>query len=71
MYYQPNYLWKGQKAVKKLKEYSNKKPKVIKQWLSWQAFWQVYLPAPKCINRSHYEVSTPSKMHQFDLLCMP
>ena len=38
IYYQPNHLWKGQKAVKKLKEYSKKKPKVIKQWLSWQAF---------------------------------
>ena len=37
IYYQPNHLWKGQKVVKKLKEYSKEKPKVIKQWLSWQA----------------------------------
>ena len=41
IYYQPNHLWKGKKAVKKLKEYSKEKPKVIKQWLSRQAFWQV------------------------------
>ena len=34
IYYQSNHLWKGQKAVKKLKELSREKPKVIKQWLS-------------------------------------
>ena len=56
IYYQPNHLWKGQKAVKKLKEYSKGKPKVIKQCLSQQAFWQVHLPAPKRVDRPHYEV---------------
>ena len=30
IYYQPNHLWKGQKAVKKLAEYSKEKPKVTK-----------------------------------------
>ena len=54
IYYQPNHLWKGKKAVKKLKEYSKETPKVIKQWLSRQAFWQVHLPAPKRIDRPHY-----------------
>ena len=71
IYYQPNHLWKGQKAVKKLKEYSKEKPKVIKQWLSKQAFWQVHLPAPAHINRPHYQVMIPNEMHQFDLLYMP
>ena len=71
IYYQPNHLWKGQKAVKKLKEYSKEKPKVIKQWLSPQAFWQVHLPAPKCIDRPHYQMTSPNEMHQFDLLYMP
>ena len=66
IYYQPNHLWKGQKAVKKLKEYSKEKPKVIKEWLSRQ----VHLPAPKHINRPHYQVTTPNEMHQFDLLYM-
>ena len=70
IYYQPNHYWKGQKAVKKLKEYSKEKPKVIKQWLSRQAFWQVHLPAPKHIDRPHYEVTIPNEMHQFDLLYM-
>ena len=45
--YQPNHLWKGQKAVKKLPELSREKPKAVKQWLSRQALWQVHLPAPK------------------------
>ena len=71
IYYQPNHLWKGKKAVKKLKEYSKEKPKVIKQWLSKQAFWQVHLPPPKHIDRPHYEVTIPNEMHQFDLLYMP
>ena len=44
IYYQPNHLWKGQKAVKKLKELSGEKPKTVKQWLPRQAFWQVHLP---------------------------
>ena len=71
IYYQPNHLWKGQKAVKKLKELSGEKPKTVKQWLSRQAFWQVHLPAPKSIDRPHYEVTIPNEMHQFDLLYMP
>ena len=52
-------------------ELSGEKPKVIKQWLSWQAFWQVHLPAPNCIDRPYYQVTIPNEMHQFDLLHMP
>ena len=71
IYYQPNHLWKGQKAVKKLRELSGEKPKTVKQWLSRQAFWQEHLPAPKRVDRPHYEVTIPNEMHQFDLLYMP
>ena len=71
IYYQPNHFWKGQKAVKKLKELSREKPKTVKQWLSRQTFWQVHLPAPNRVDRPHYEVTTPDEMHQFDLLYMP
>ena len=35
------------------------------------AFWQVHLPAPKHIDRPHYQVMIPNEMHQLDLLCMP
>ena len=69
-YYQPNHLWKGQKAIKKLKELSKEKPKVIKQWLSKQAFWQVHSPPPKRVDRPHCEVTIPNEMHPFDLLYM-
>ena len=71
LYYQPNHLWKGKAAVKKLAELSGEKPKVIKQWLSRQAFWKVHLPAPKLVDRPHYQVTTPNELHQFDLLYMP
>ena len=71
LYYQPNHLWKGQKAIKKLKELSKVKPKVVKQWLLKQAFWHVRLPPPKHLDRPHYEVTIPNEMHQFDLLYMP
>ena len=71
IYYQPNHLWKGKKAVKKLAELSGNKPKTVKQWLSRQAFWQVHLPAPKSLDRPHYQVTIPNEMHQFDLLYMP
>ena len=71
IYYQPQHLWKGQNVVKNLGDLSSLKPKVIKQWLSKQAFWQVHLPAPKHVERPHYYVTTPNDLHQFDLLYMP
>ena len=71
LYYQPNHLWKGQKAIKKLKDFSKEKLKVVKQWLLKQAFWQVHLPPPKHVDRAHYEVTIPNEMHEFDLLYMP
>ena len=71
IYYQPNHLWKGQKAVKKLVEYSKEKPKTVKKWLCRQAFWQVHLSGPKRVDRPHYQVTIPNQMHQFDLLYMP
>ena len=70
LYYQPNHLWKGKAAVKKLAELNGEKPKTVKQWLARQAFWQVHLPAPKRVDRLHYQVTTPNEMHQFDLLYM-
>ena len=31
----------------------------------------MHLPAPKRVDRPHYQVTTPNRMHQFDLLYMP
>ena len=71
LYYQSSHLWKGQKAIKKLRALSKEKPKVVKQWLLKQAFWQVHLHPSKHVDRAHYEVALPNEMHQFDLLYMP
>ena len=35
------------------------------------SIFQVHLPAPKRVNRPHYQITTPNEMHQFDLLYMP
>ena len=71
IYYQPDHLWKGKKAIKKLVDLSKEKPKDVRQWLSKQAFWQVHSPPPKRVDRPHYEVKVPNEMHQFDLMYMP
>lgn len=70
LYYKPHNLWKGKKALRNL-ERLDVKPKEIKQWLAKQAFYQVHLPAPRHVERPHYEVTIPNELHQFDLLYMP
>ena len=70
IYDKPNHLWKGQKAVKKLTEFSGEKHKAVKQWLSKQTFWQVHLPPPAHVDRPLYQVTIPNEMHQFDMLYM-
>ena len=62
IYYQPNHLWKGRQAIKKLRELGKEKPSVIKQWLSKQGIWQVHLPAPKRVDRPHYKVTIPNEI---------
>ena len=68
IYYQPKNLWKGKKAIKMLKEITGREPK---EWLSRQAYWQIHQPAPKVVQRPHYQVAKPNQLHQFDLLYMP
>ena len=45
--------------------------KYAKKWLIRQALWQIYLPAPKRIPRPKFDVPTPNKVHQADLLFLP
>ena len=60
------------RSLRKLKKgHELPKPKQIKGWLTKKVFWQVHLPAPKHIQRPHYDVTTPNELHQFDLLYMP
>ena len=71
IYYKPENLWTGQKAIRKLYEITKFPKKKIKSWLAKQVLWQVHIPAPKTIDRPHYQVTIPNQLHQFDLLYMP
>ena len=67
-YYSPQGYWKGISAIKKL-AVAAKVPEVIaKEWLFKQALWQIYLPRPRYIPRPKFDVPTPNKVHQADLL---
>ena len=71
IYYQPEHMWKGRKAFKKLKEASGVPLKTVKLWLSKQALWQIHLPGPKKIDYAHFRVTEVNKIHQADLLYLP
>ena len=49
----------------------NSPENVSKQWLYKQAIWQIYLPAPRYVPRSKFDVATPNSVHQADLLFLP
>ena len=70
-YYSPGGYWKGFAAIKKLSEAANVPEETAKKWLFKQALWQIFLPAPKRIPRPKFDVPTPNKVHQADLLFLP
>ena len=47
VYYKPEHLWMGRKAVNKLYEAIQKAKKKINSWLAQQALWQVHISPPK------------------------
>ena len=68
IYYQPNHFWKGQKAIRKLKELSKEKPS--RNGCLNKLFGKcIYLL--QSVDRRHYEMKIPNEMHKFDLLYMP
>jgi len=72
IYYQPNHLWIGNKAIEELKAHTKKlSKKKILEWLAHQALWQIHLPAPKEVIHPHYQVYVPNQMHMVDLLEFP
>ena len=71
IYYDPEHLWKGRKAIKLLKEASGESSKVVKEWLAKQALWQIHLPKPKKIDYAHFYVTKVNQLHQADLLFLP
>ena len=70
-YYSPQGYWKGISAIKKLAVAAKVPEVVAKEWLFRQALWQIYLPAPRYIPRAKFDVPTPNKVYQADLLFLP
>jgi len=68
IYYGPGGYWKGITVIKKLAEAAKVPEETAKKWLIRQALWQIFLPAPKRIPRPKFDVPTPNKVHQADLL---
>ena len=71
IFYSPEGYWKGLSAITKLAEAAKVPEETAKKWLVRQALWQIFLPAPKRIPRPRFDVSTPNKVHQADLLFLP
>ena len=71
IFYSPEGYWKGISAIKKLAEAAKVPVETAKKWLVKQALWQIFLPARKRIPRPRFDVSTPNKVHQADLLFLP
>ena len=71
IYYSPQGYWRGENAIKRLSEVAKVPRKIARSWLEKQAIWQIYLPAPKRINRPIFDVQTPNEVHQADILFLP
>ena len=71
IYYQPENLWKGRKAITELGKATKLPAKKVKVWLANQALWQVHLPKPKRIDYAHFYVTKVNMIHQADLLYLP
>ena len=71
IYYSPEAYWKGIAAIRNLAEATKVSEETSKKWLVKQALWQIFLPASKRIPRPRFDVSTPNKVHQADLLFLP
>ena len=71
LYYSPKGYWRGISAIKKLAAAAKVDEETAKNWLKKQAIWQIYLPAPKYIPRSKFDVAIPNEVHQADLLFLP
>jgi len=71
IYYSHQGYWKGTTAIKKLAEAAHVPEDSAKVWLTRQALWQIYLPAPRYVPRPKFDVTAPNSVHQADLLFLP
>ena len=67
-YYQPDRLWTGGKAIRRLHKIMFMSKEDIKSRLAKQALWQVHMPLPKEIHHPHYDVTKPNKQRQFEIM---
>ena len=71
VYYQPDRLRTGGKAIKELNKITSMSRKDIRSWLAKETLWQIHIPVPNEIHHPHYNVRKHNEQHQFDLLYMP
>jgi len=71
IYYGPGGYWKGIAAIKKLAKAAKVPEEAAKKWLVRQVLWQIFVPALKQIHRPKFDVPTPNKVHQANLLFLP
>ena len=71
LYFSPRGYWKGLEAIEKLASAAKVTEQQAKDWLKWQAIWQIYLPAPRHVPRPKFGIVTPNEVNQADLLFLP
>ena len=74
IYYSDDGYWRGKSAIQKLAKASGSTKEEAEKWLLKQPLYQIYLPAPKYIQRPNASMSLfakPNDIHQSDLLSLP
>lgn len=71
IYYHPQHMWTGTKAIQELANETDYPWENIKQWLNKQDLWQIHFPPAENIKKPQYRVTEPNFMHQFNVMYMP
>ena len=72
VYYQPNNLWRGSRAIGKLHKLTGKPRKEVKNGLQSKRCGRfIYLFRSTRYIEPHFTVQIPNQQHQFDVLYMP
>ena len=72
--YSDGGYWRGKIAIQRLAKASGSTKEEAERWLLKQPLYQIYLPAPKYIQRPNASMSLfakPNDIHQSDLLSLP
>ena len=74
IYYSDDGYWRGKSAIQKLAKKTGTTNEEAEKWLLKQPLYQIYLPAPKYIQRANSSMSifaSPNDIHQADILYLP